>query len=296
MSFDWIPLLRFPVEWGALALLVVACLYWERAGYSGLGVEGCVAAAMIGFIAGYDATASYADAAGIGAGSAVLFALATGAVLHVLRADPAIGSFAASLVAVCGLGLLTRAGSHLLLTEQPPPGLVRGTALDGTHAEDLLANPWLIAAPFLVALGSWIYWRTPFGLRLRAFGETPALRVPGASATRTRWIGLAVGALFAVPAAALLLRISGNAPPVAVGILALACAIAGRWNFAPALLLASFLALLRTARAYAGGSGAAAISLDVAPFALALVYLVVFARRSLRMAVTRQSRLDPDTL
>src|SRR5512146_892308 len=126
---DWLPLLRFPVEWSALALFVVACLYWERAGYSGLGVEGCVAAAMIGFISGYDATASYWGAAGIAAGSALVFAFATGTVLHLLGTDRAIGTFAASLVATCGLGLLTRAGTHLLLTEQPPPGLVAGTPL-----------------------------------------------------------------------------------------------------------------------------------------------------------------------
>src|SRR5262245_60399015 len=214
MTIDWIPLLRFPIEWSALALFVVACLYWERAGYSGLGVEGCIATAMLGFIAGYDATASYPASAGIAAGAAILFALLTGTVLQLLRADRAIGAFSASLVAVCGLGMLTRAGSHLILTEQPPPGIVHGTIFDGTVAEDFLANPWLLAAPLLVALASWIYWRTPFGLRLRAFGETPALRVPGASATRTRLFGLMLGALFVVPGAALLLRVSGKAPPV----------------------------------------------------------------------------------
>src|SRR5512146_51631 len=162
MAIDWTPLLRFPIEWGALALFVVACLYWERAGFSGLGVEGCVAAAMIGFIAGYDATASYLAASGLAAIAVVLYALATGSALRLLRTDPAIGAFAASLIAACSLGILTRTGSHLLLTEQPPPGLVRGTIFDGTYAEDLLANPWLLAAPLLVALAAWIYWRTPF--------------------------------------------------------------------------------------------------------------------------------------
>ena len=293
---NWTPLLRFPIEWSALALFVVACLYWERAGYSGLGVEGCVASAMIGFIAGYDATASYWGAAAIAAGSVVVFALVTGGILRLLGSDRAVGTFAASLVAACGLGLMTRAGTHLLLSEQPPPGLFHGTPLDGTYAEDLLANPWLLASPFLVALASWIYWKTPFGLRLRAFGETPALRVPGASATRTRLLGLAVGALFVVPGAALLLRVSGASPPVALGMLALACAIAGRWSFAPAILLASGPALLRALRPYAGPSGSLAVGLEAAPFVLVLVYLVIFSRRSLRMAATRQARLDPDTL
>jgi ABC-type uncharacterized transport system permease subunit len=293
---DWIPLLRFPIEWGALALFVVAALYWERAGFSGLGVEGCVAAAMIGFIAGYDATASYAAAAAIATGAVLLFALATGSILRLLQSDPAIGAFAASLVAVCWLGVLTRAGSHLLLTEQPPPGLVRGTLFSGTFAEDLMGNPWLLATPLLVALASWVYWRTPFGLRLRAFGETPALRVPGASATRTRLFGVALGGLFVVPGAALLLRVSGASPPAGLGMLALACAIAGRWSFAPALLLAAGIALLRTLRAYAGPTGAAAVGIEIAPFVLALVYLIVLSRRALRMSAARQARLDPDTL
>lgn len=293
---NWIPLLRFPIEWGALALFVVACLYWERAGFTGLGVEGSIAAAMIGFIAGYDATASYAAAAGIAAGAAVLFALATGTMLQLLRTDRAIGAFAASLVAACGLGLLTRSGTHALLTEQPAPGLIRGTIFDGTYAEDLIGSPWLVAAPFLVALASWIYWRTPFGLRLRAFGETPSLRVPGASAVRTRLLGIAAGSLFVVPGAALLLRQSGSSPPVAIGLLALACAVAGRWAFAPSLLLAAGIALLRTLRPYAGVSGPAAVSLEIAPFLLALVYLIFLSRRALRITATRQSRLDPDTL
>jgi len=293
---NWIPLLRFPIEWGALALFVVACLYWERAGFSGLGVEGCIATAMVGFIAGYDATASYAAASGIATAAVVGYALLSGSAVRLLRTDPAIGAFASSLIAACGLGIVTRTGSHLLLTEQPPPGLLRGSVLDGTYAEDLLTNPWLLATPVLVALASWIYWRTPFGLRLRAFGETPSLRVPRASATRTRLIGLAVGALFVVPGAALLLRVSGPSPPLALGMLALACAIAGRWSFAPSLLLAAGVALLRTLRAYAGTTGPAAVGFEIAPFVLALLYLVLLSRRSLRMASARQARLDPDTL
>jgi len=296
MNFDWIPLLRFPIEWGALGLTVVACLYWERSGASGLGVEGALAAAMIGYVVGYDATSSYAAGTAIAAGAALLYALAAGTTLHLLRSDPAIGSFACSLVAACGLGLLTRTGTHALLVERPAPGLWRGTAFDGTYAEDLIANPWLLAAPLLVALGAWIHWRTPFGLRLRAFGETPALRIPGASAFRTRLVGLAAGSLFAVPAAALLLRDSGPSPPLAIGMLALACTVAGRWAFAPALLLAAGIALLRTLRHVVAPSGPAVVPLEIAPFALALLYLVLLSRRALRISASRHARLDPDTL
>lgn len=293
---DWIPLLRFPIEWAALALLAVSCLYWERAGASGLGVEGAVASAMIGFVTGYDATASYAGASAIAAGAVVVYALLAGGLLHVLRADPAVGSFAASLTAACALGILLRSGDHLLFGVTPAPGLVLGTALDGTYAEDLALNPWLLAAPFLIALAAWIHWRTPFGLRLRAFGETPGLRLPGASAARTRLLGLAVGSLFAVPAAALLLRHSDGTPPVALGVVALACVIGARWAFAPALLLVAGPSLLRTLRPYAGPSGPGAIAIEAAPFLLALLYLVFLSRRALRFSAGRQARLDPDTL
>ena len=55
----WVPLLSIPIEWGALALLVTACVYWERAGFSGLGVEGAFASAMAGLVLGYEWTSSY---------------------------------------------------------------------------------------------------------------------------------------------------------------------------------------------------------------------------------------------
>jgi ABC-type uncharacterized transport system permease subunit len=293
---DWIPLLRFPLEWGALALLTVACLYWERSGASGLGVEGALATAMIGFITGYDLTASYLAASGLAVAAVILYALLAGGVMHILKADPAVASFSASLTAACALGILVRAGDHLLLAVTPPPGLLRGTVLDGTYAEDLVLNPWLLATPLLIGLAVWIHWRTPFGLRMRAFGETPGLRLPGASAVRTRLLALALGSVFAVPAAAFLLRSSGGTPPVALGIVALTCVIGARWAFAPALLLAAGPALLRTLRPYAGPSGPAALSLEAAPYVLALLYLVFLSRRALRFSAVRQARLDPDTL
>jgi len=48
VTFDWTPLIQVPIEWGALALFVMACLFWERSGFSGLGVEGSIAASVLG--------------------------------------------------------------------------------------------------------------------------------------------------------------------------------------------------------------------------------------------------------
>lgn len=292
---DWTPLLRFPLEWAALSLLAAACLFWERAGASGLGVEGCVASAMIGLVLGFEWSGSWGLALLAAAVAALVFALAAGLLLRVLRSDPAVGSFCLSLVPAAGFGLLTRAGPWQVLEVKPLPGIVHGTVLEGTAAEDLLMNPLLWAAPVVVALASWVLWQTPFGLRLRAFGEAPSLRLPGASGSAYRLGGLALGALWAVPAAALLLGAHRANPPAGVAFLALACVVASRWSFALAILLALGPALLRAARPAAEGT-AFAVSLEIAPFVLALLYLVLLSRRALRMPEPRGARVDPDVL
>jgi simple sugar transport system permease protein len=294
---SWIPLLNFPIEWASLALLVVACLYWERSGFSGLGVEGCLGAAVVGLMVGYQVTGSYPLACLIAAGSAAVFGIVAGALVHLLRADPAIGALGISLAPVCAVGLLSRAGTGLrLLSESPPPGLIQGTIFDGTYAEDLLCNPWLLAAPFVIALAAWILWQTPYGLRLRAFGENPAWRVLGSRPSAYRLSALSIGALWTVPAAALLVRSHPESPPIGLGFLALACAIAGRWTLIAGVALAAGPALLRTLRPYAASSPLATAAIDAAPFVLALLYLIVFARRSLRLSVSPQAGTDPDVL
>jgi simple sugar transport system permease protein len=294
---DWTPLLGFPIEWAALTLFVAGCLYWERSGLSGLGVEGCILSATLGLILGYEWTGSYAAASFVGIGFALAFALVAGGLLLTLKSDPAVGAFALSLIPACALGLLMRAGPLRLLSETPAPGLIGGTVFEGTYAEDFLASPWFFAAPVALAVAAFVLLRTPFGLKLRAYGETPALGSPGrVPVAWYRIAGAVLGALWVVPGAALLLRRQPEGPPLALGYIALACAIAGRWSFAAGILLAAGPALLRALHPYARGLGAWAIALEMAPFFLALIYLVALSRRALRVAATPQSRLDPDVL
>lgn len=292
----WSSLVQLPIEWASLALFVVACLYWERSGFSGLGVEGAIATAMIGLILGWHWTGNYGLACLIAASGAAAFGITTGALVQLLRADSAVGAFTLSLIPACGLSLILRAGPLRIVEETPAPGLVRGTAFAGTVAENLLANPWMWAAPLVIAFASWLLWHTSFGLRLRAFGENPGWRVPGSSPTAYRLGALAVGALWAVPGAALLLRAHPDAPPIGLGCIALACVIGGRWSLRFGILLAAGPALLRAASPYGAGLPDGTIVLDIAPFLLALLYLVVLSRRALRLASSVQSRLDPDVL
>jgi len=294
---DWVPLVNFPLEWAAIALLAAGAIYWERSALSGVGIEGCMLSAVLGFCLGYEWSGSYGIAVGVAAGGAVAFALVTGALLLAFRADPTVGSFCLSLAPACALVLFSRAGPLRLMTETPPPGLIGGTIFAGTYAEDLIASPALLAAPLVLALAGFIMLKTPYGLRLRAYSETPALarRGPG----RVVWVrlsGAALGALWAVPAAAILLRAHPTSPPFGLGYVALACVVAGRWGFLPAILMSAGPAILRTLRPYVPTDTAGGIALEAAPFVLALIYLILFSRRALRASGSRQSRLDADVL
>ncbi len=296
-SLDWTPLVAFPIEWAALALLVAGAIYWERAALSGIGVEGCVLSAMLGLCLGYEWTGNYAIAAAAGLGGALVFALLASGILLSLRSDPKVGSFCLSLIPAAALALLARGAPLRLLRETPPPGLIPGTIFEGTYAEDLVVNPWLLAAPLVLALAAFLILKTPYGLRLRAYSETPALAGRGPwQVAMYRVSGALLGALWTAPAAALLLRSHPGAPPLGLGLVALACAVAGRWEFLPGILLCAGPALVRTLRPYAAGEGPWGVALEAAPFALALLYLVLLSRRALRAAATPQSRLDPDVL
>ena len=293
----WVPFVSFPLEWAALALLTAGAIYWERSALSGVGVEGSVLSAMVGLCLGYEWTGDYSVAAAAGVAGALLFALLSSGILLSLKSDPVVGGFCLSLIPACALGLLTRAAPLRLLREIPPPGLIPGTIFEGTYAEDLIVNPWLMAAPLVLALAAFVMLKTPYGLRLRAYSETPALARSGPLRVALyRVSGALLGSLWTVPAAAILLRSHATSPSLGLGYIALACAVAARWGFLPGILLAAGPALLRTVRPYAPGDTPGGIGLAAAPFLLALLYLVFFSRRALRTAATPQSRLDPDVL
>lgn len=293
---DWIPLAGFPLEWAALAVLTAGAIYWERAALSGIGIEGCVLSAMLGLCLGYEWSGSYAVAAGAGVLAAVVFALLASGLLLALKADPAVGSFCLSLIPASALVLFSRAAPLKLLRETPPPGLFRGTIFDGTYAEDMVLNPWFVAAPLVLALAAFVMLKTPYGLRLRGYSESPALARGPSQVVWSRVSGAVLGALWATPAAGILLRSYPDFPPLGLGFIALACAIAGRWGFLPGIALSIGPALLRAARPYVADDLAGGIAMDLAPFLLALLYLLFLSRRALRAATTRQSRLDPDVL
>jgi ABC-type uncharacterized transport system permease subunit len=252
---------------------------------------------MLGMALAYEWTGDYAIAGAVGAGAAVAFALVASSLLLTLRSDPLVGSFCLSLIPACALAVLVRSAPLRILRETPPPGLVSGTIFDGTFSEDLMASPWFLAVPVVLTVAALVMLKTPYGLKLRGYSETPAFarRGPG----QVAWVRISaavLGALWIVPAAALLLRAHPGSLPMGLGFLALACAVAARWGFLPGILLAAGPALLRALRPYGGEADVGGLGLAASPFLLALLYLILLTRRALRAATTPQSRLDPDVL
>ena len=291
------PLVSFALEWAALALLVAGAIYWERAALSGIGIEGSLLSATLGMALAYEATGDFGVACAAGAGGAALFGLLGSGLVLTLKSDPWIGTFVLTLVPASALGVLVRSAPLRILRETPAPGLLPGTIFEGTYAEDLVANPWLWAALILLAVLGVVMLKTPYGLKLRGYSETPAYARRGlAQVLWLRITAAVLGALAAAPAAALLLRARPSSVPVGLGFIALACAAAGRWGFLMGILLAAGPALARALRPYAGASGSLGLLLGAVPFVLSLLYLVLLTRRALRAAATPQSRLDPDVL
>jgi hypothetical protein len=206
------PLIQLPVEWLALALLVVACLFWERSGLSGLGVEGCAASAWLGLFLGYEATGQIAVAVLAALGLALLFALATGALVQLSRVDPAVGTFLASLVPWSALVLLLRSRAPLLATQSRPRAHTGTRERHAAGCSSIQSSGWRRSS----SSGRRHLANTPFGLRLRAFGGIPDGGFPARRRRRTGW-SRGLGGAFAAPAVPARADMP-PAPPAALGI------------------------------------------------------------------------------
>src|SRR5262249_34882315 len=97
-----------------------------------------------------------------------------------------------------------------------------------------LANPLVVVGLLALAGLSWLLYRTPFGLRVRAVGEKPdAAASVGGGVARVRWLGvLGAGMLAALGGAYLALdqHQFTDGMTAGRGFIALAAVIFGNWE------------------------------------------------------------------
>ena len=211
-----------------LLLAVLGELVLQRSGVINLGIEGMMLVAALTAVV----TAHHTNSAAIGfaggiAGAAAV-ALLFGVFAIALRADQIVTGTAINLLALGATGFAYR---ELLRRSTELQSLPKAGALP----MQLLA--WL-AIPALVAVA---LWNTPFGLRVRACGESPA--AVGATRASVAWHragALALETVLGGLAGAYLALVlsSGFAENMTAGrgFIALSIVIFGRWKVKGALL------------------------------------------------------------
>ncbi len=211
----------------------------ERGGVINLGTEGAMLAGALGAAVG--ATHGgvwYGLLVATAAGLVVAGAFA--AVAVVARADQIITGTAITLGCIGLTGAVYRQAygpggvglSLPTLPEVPVPGLERIPVLGpALFQQSALTYAGYLAAPLLW----WLLFRTPFGLRLRAAGESAEhARAAGVHVERTRTAGVLIGgALAGLAGASLVLAQVGTFAEEMTagrGFMAIAIVVLGGWH------------------------------------------------------------------
>ncbi len=220
----------------------------ERGGVINLGLEGAMLAGALGATLGATAGGPWAGAlAGIGAG--LLVAALFGAIAIGARADQIITGTAVTLTSVGLTGAIYRAaygpgGVGLSLPTFPVTSVPGLSALPVVGAALFQQTVLTYLAFLAVPVSWWALFRTRWGLRLRAVGESaPHARAAGIRVSRLRFEAVLIGgAMGGLAGASLVLAQVGTFAErmtAGRGFIAIAIVVLGAWN--PLRVLAAAL-------------------------------------------------------
>ena len=204
----------------------------ERVGIIALGLEGMMLSGAFGAALGayYGGNAWFGILGALAAGAVITGILAV-AVLR-FKADQVVSGVAINLLAIGATRFFLRLTFDSASNSPRVPGFGgegSGNALLGSFSNPLV---WigLAALPTL----TWVLYRTPFGLRVRAVGENPlAAATVGIAVTPLRLRGLMLGGMLASLGGAYLALDQHqftDSMSAGRGFIALAAVIFGRWE------------------------------------------------------------------
>ena len=216
-----------------LILAALGGLYSERGGVINIALEGMMLAGA--FTAAVVTVFTHSPWAGL------LAAVIAGLVVAALHAVVTINYRADQVVSGAAINILFLG----------VPALLSGALFESTGAtpqlprDQTLPNTLVYLAFILVAVSTYVIYRTRFGLRLRAVGENPeAAMAAGVSVTKMRYAGVLIsGALAALGGAYLSIGQSSlftRNMTAGRGFIALAALIFGKWDPVGALLACLF--------------------------------------------------------
>ncbi len=220
-------------------------LFSERSGVINIGLEGLMLMGM--FVGAYTIsqteTANPVTAVWIGLLAAMLFG-AIFALLHAfacvtLNANQVISGIAinmiASAVTVYLARIFTGSGNVQIIRGMPRqtiPVISEIPVLGKLFFTQTYATTWLVL--FILAVATFVLYKTRFGLRLRACGEQPhAADSAGVNVYFVRYMAVVIsGACAGLGGAIFIVTLSGefNGTAAGLGFLALAALIFGQWK------------------------------------------------------------------
>jgi len=256
-------------------LTSVGATFSERGGVVNLALEGMMLVGAFGAAYGQystgSATIGIIVALLCGLGVALLFAFVT----VTLKADQIVAGIAINIF-VMGA---TRFGLTLLYGSS-----MNSPRLAGIEVPFPLLDPLFIAAVISVVAGQWLLFKTPYGLRLRATGESAATAdTAGVPVDWMRYSGVLVsGALAALAGAFLLFQQHTFTDNMSAGrgYLALAAMIIGKWTPMGAALASLLFAVTESMEIWLQTGWIPSQLVQSLPYVITLVVLAGFVGRT----------------
>ena len=283
----------------AMPLLITSLggLFSERSGVVNIGLEGLMV--MGGFASAVATVTLYPTMGAAAVWVSLLIAMAIGAIFSLLHAFASINLNANQVISGTAINMIagaltvflarTLTGSgNIQLTQGIPrfnvPGLVDVPIIGHLFFYQTYGTTWLIL--LILALGTFVLYKTPFGLRLRACGEHPhAADAAGINVLKIRYMGVMIsGALAGLGGATILVTYSGefSGSVAGMGFLALAALIFGQWK-PLGILGATFffgfaVTLANASQAEPSLQVIPEVILKVFPYVVTLLALVLFSK------------------
>jgi general nucleoside transport system permease protein len=290
-----------------LVLAALGGLFAERSGIVDIGLEGKMLAAAFAAAATAAVTGSAWVGLGAGIAAAVVVSLAHGFACITHHGNQVVSGMAlnitvSGLTAVLGYAWFREGGQTPLLgpgarfapIELPGAGALAAVPGLGLVYREVVSGHNLLVylAALAVPAAAWIVYRTRFGLRLRAVGESPgAVDTAGISVAATRYRALVVSGVLCGLSGAYL-SIAHHASFIrdmsaGKGYLALAALIFGQWRPVPTLAACLLFAFADAAPARLQGTplplvGVVPVQLIQAiPYLLTVLLLAGFVGRAI---------------
>ncbi len=253
----------------------VGAVFSERGGVINLALEGLILAGAFGAMLGQHLTGS--------AWAGVAVALTLGLIVSLLHAFVTITLRADQIVSGIAINIFVMGATRFSL------GLFFGSAMNSPRIAGMevlmpLLDPLLIIAVLSVALGQFVLFRTPYGLRLRAAGESAkAVETAGLDVRRLRYSGVLIsGALAALGGAFLVFQQHSFTDNMSAGrgYIALAAMIIGKWSPAGAAVASLLFAAAEAVSIWFPSGWLPSQLVQSLPYIITLLVLAGFVGKS----------------